>query len=106
MNIFTIIFDGLRRRKIRSALAIIGIAIAAASLYSLVALKEGYESGMRSEIESMGAQIIAVAKGCPYEAVAVIMIGGQVPATLPTEVTGKIAEIPNVASASPNVYGA
>ena len=106
MNIFTIIFDGLRRRKIRSALAITGIAIAAASLYSLVALKEGYESGMRSEIESMGAQIIAVAKGCPYEAVAVIMIGGQVPATLPAEATGKIAEIPNVASASPNVYGA
>jgi len=106
MNIFTIIFDGLRRRKIRSALAITGIAIAAASLYSLVALKEGYESGMRSEIESMGAQIIAVAKGCPYEAVAVIMIGGQVPATLPMEVTGEIAKIPNVASASPNVYGA
>jgi len=106
MNIFTILFDGLRRRKIRSALAIIGIAIAAASLYSLVALKEGYESGMRSEIESMGAQIIAVAKGCPYEAVAVIMIGGQVPATLPAEVTGEIAKIPNVASASPNVYGA
>jgi len=106
MNIFTIIFDGLRRRKIRSALAITGIAIAAASLYSLVALKEGYESGMRSEIESMGAQIIAVAKGCPYEAVAVIMIGGQVPATLPMEVTGKIAKIANVASASPNVYGA
>ncbi len=106
MNIFTIIFDGLRRRKIRSALAITGIAIAAASLYSLVALKEGYESGMRSEIESMGAQIIAVAKGCPYEAVAVIMIGGQVPATLPKESTKEIATIPNVASASPNVYGA
>ncbi len=106
MNIFTIIWDGLRRRKIRSILAIAGIAIAAASLYSLVALKEGYESGMRSEIESMGAQIIAVAKGCPYEAVAVIMIGGQVPATLPQSVTQDIRKIPNVINASPNVFGA
>jgi len=106
MNLFTIIWDGLRRRKIRSILAIAGIAIAAASLYSLVALKEGYESGMRSEIESMGAQIIAVAKGCPYEAVAVIMIGGRVPATLPQGVTEDIRKIPNVINASPNVYGA
>ncbi len=106
MNILTIIRDGLRRRKIRSILAIAGIAIAAAVLYSLVALKEGYESGMRSEIENMGAQIIAVAKGCPYEAVAVIMIGGQVPATLPQSVTDDIRKIPNVISASPNVYGA
>jgi len=106
MNIFTIIIDGLRRRKIRTALAVAGIAIAAASLFSLMTLKQGYESGMRSEIENMGAQIIAVAKGCPYEAVAVIMIGGQVPATLPHDVTDEIGKIPNVASASPNVYGA
>lgn len=106
MNIFTIIIDGLRRRKIRTALAVAGIAIAAASLFSLMTLKQGYESGMRSEIENMGAQIIAVAKGCPYEAVAVIMIGGQVPATLPANVTEDIRKIPNVASASPNVYGA
>lgn len=106
MNLFTIIWDGLRRRKIRSILAIMGIAIAAAALYSLITLKHGYESGMRSEIESMGAQIIAVAKGCPYEAVAVIMIGGQVPVTLPENVTQQIQKIPNVVSASPNVYGA
>lgn len=106
MNIFTIIFDGLRRRKIRTALAVAGIAIAAASLFSLMTLKQGYESGMRAEIESMGAQIIAVAKGCPYEAIAVIMIGGQVPATLPENVTEEIRKIHNVASASPNVYGA
>ena len=106
MNLFTIIWDGLRRRKIRSILAVAGITIAAASLYSLVALKEGYESGMRSEIESMGAQIIAVAKGCPYEAVAVIMIGGQVPATLPQTVTDEIRKLPNVVNASPNVFGA
>lgn len=106
MNIFTIIIDGLRRRKIRTALAVAGIAIAAASLFSLMTLKQGYETGMRSEIENMGAQIIAVAKGCPYEAVAVIMIGGQVPATLPADVTKDIRKIPNVASASPNVYGA
>lgn len=106
MNLFTIIWDGLRRRKIRTALAILGISIAAASLYSLIALKHGYESGMRSEIENMGAQIIAVAKGCPYEALAVVMIGGQVPATLPQEVMEDIKKVPNVISASPNVFGA
>jgi|GEM_PF-5987176 len=68
MNIFTIIGDGMRRRKIRTILAVLGIAIAAAALYSLLSLKDGYESGMRKEIASMGAQIFAVATStmhCP-----------------------------------------
>lgn len=34
------------------------------------------------------------------------MIGGQVPATLPEHVAGQIQKLPNVASASPNAYGA
>ena len=67
----TIIWDGLRRRKIRTALSITGIAIAATALFSLISLKRGYESGMRAELDNMGAQIVAVAKGCPYEAIAV-----------------------------------
>ena len=106
MNLFTIVWDGISRRKIRTYLSMFGIAIAAASLFTLLSLREGYEAGMRSELESMGAQVVAVAKGCPYEAIAVIMIGGQVPATLPAEVVEEIRAIPNVAVASPNVYGA
>jgi len=73
LNLFTITWDGIRRRKIRSALSILGIAIAATALFSLIALKQGYESGIRNELTNMGAQLIAVAKGCPYEAIAVIM---------------------------------
>ncbi|RJX26855.1 MAG: ABC transporter permease [Dethiobacter sp.] len=106
MNLFTIIWDGLRRRKIRSVLSILGIAIAATALFNLLALKQGYESGMQKELENMGAQVVAVAKGCPYEAIAVIMIGGQVPATLPEEALEQIRSVPNIATASPNVYGA
>jgi putative ABC transport system permease protein len=106
MNMLTIVWDGIRRRKIRTALSMLGIAIAAAALFSLLSLRQGYETGMKSELENMGAQVVAVAKGCPYEAIAVIMIGGQVPATLPDTVTAEIGGIPNVTTASPNVYGA
>ena len=74
MNLIRIVWDGLRRRKIRTALSILGIAIATTALFTLVSLREGYEAGMRAELENMGAQIVAVAKGCPYEAIAVIMI--------------------------------
>lgn len=105
MNLLTMIWDGIRRRKIRTALSMLGIAIAAASLFTLLSLRQGYEAGMRSELDSMGAQVVAVAKGCPYEAIAVIMMGGQVPATLPEEAVEEIRAIPNVAVASPNVYG-
>ena len=106
MRLSTIIWDGLRRRKIRTALSILGIAIAATALFSLISLKQGYESGMRAELDNMGAQIVAVAKGCPYEAIAIIMIGGQIPATLQEDVVGRIREVENVSSASPSVYGA
>lgn len=106
MNMLTIVWDGIRRRKIRTALSMLGIAIAAAALFSLLSLRQGYESGMQAELENMGAQIVAVAKGCPYEALAVIMIGGQVPATLPDTVAEEIRAIPNISNASPNVFGA
>ena len=106
MNLLTIVWDGLRRRKMRTALSVMGIAIATTALFTLVALRQGYEAGMRAELENMGAQVVAVAKGCPYEAIAVIMIGGQVPATLPVEVVEHIRRVPNVAGASPNVFGA
>jgi putative ABC transport system permease protein len=106
LHLLTIVWDGLRRRKTRTILSVLGIAIASAALFSLISLKRGYESGMSAELENMGAQIVAVAKGCPYEAIAIIMIGGQVPATLPEETVRRIVSIPNVAGASPNVYGA
>ncbi len=106
MNLATIIWDGLRRRKIRTALSVLGIAIATTALFTMVSLREGYEAGMRAELENMGAQVVAVAKGCPYEAIAVIMIGGQVPATLPDTVVEQIRKIPNIAGASPNAFGA
>ncbi len=106
MSLFTLVLDGMRRRKIRSILSILGIAIAATALFTLISLKEGYEAAISSELDNMGAHIVAVAKGCPYEAVALIMAGGQLPATLPGEVIDLIKEVPNVAAASPNVFGA
>jgi putative ABC transport system permease protein len=106
MNLVSIVWDGLRRRKIRTTLSVLGIAIATTALFTLVSLREGYEAGMRAELENMGAQVVAVAKGCPYEAIAVIMIGGQVPATLPEDMVDRIRRISNVASASPQVFGA
>lgn len=106
MNMFTLVVDGIRRRKIRSTLSILGIAIAATALFTLISLKHGYETAIQSELDNMGAHIVAVAKGCPYEAVAVIMMGGQLPATLPQEVVEQVKSVPNVAVASPNVYGA
>ncbi|UNC91385.1 ABC transporter permease [Candidatus Contubernalis alkaliaceticus] len=105
MNIMVIVWDGIQRRKIRSALSILGIAIAAAALFSMLSLRENYELGMRSELDFMGSQVVAVAKGCPYEAVAVIMSGSQVSATLPEEVVEQIRSLPNIKVVSPGLHG-
>ena len=105
MRLRTIIWDGLRRRKIRTILSILGIAIASTALFSLISLKQGYVSEMRAELDTLGMQTVAVAKGCAYEAIAVFMIGGKDPATLEDNVVGQIREVENVASASASVYG-
>lgn len=105
MNVFTIVLDGILRRKIRTILSVLGIAIAATALFTLISLKQGYESAIKSELANMGAHIVAVAKGCPYEAVAIIMMGGQVPATLPEAVIEDMDKIEGIAVASPNVVG-
>ena len=61
---------------------------------------------MESELDQMGAHVVALAKGCAYEAVALIMMGGEVPDTLPEEVATEIEDIPNVDFTSPNALGA
>ncbi|WP_319579698.1 ABC transporter permease [uncultured Methanospirillum sp.] len=63
----------------RTLLTIIGVAIAIAVLYSLLSFNAGYERQLSGEMNSLGVSLLAVPKGCPYEAASLVMHGGVIP---------------------------
>jgi putative ABC transport system permease protein len=76
MNVISIAYKNLKRKKIRSVLTIGGIAIAVAVLVSLVGFDKGYQQSLTSNIDKMGYQLLITAKGCPYEAATLMLKGG------------------------------
>jgi len=76
MNTLSIAYKNLRRKRIRTALTVGGVAIAVAVLVSLVGFDKGYQKSLTGNIDKMGYQLLVTAKGCPYEAATMMLKGG------------------------------
>jgi len=85
MNLFTLAVKNLQRRKGRTILTVAGVAIAVAILFSLLSFSAGYERELTKEMDSLGFHLLAVPKGCPYEATTLILHGGVIPKYLTNE---------------------
>lgn len=73
---FQVAYKNLTRKKVRSILTLIGIALSAWVLVSLLGFNQGYESSLNRDIDNMGFQMMIMAKGCPYEAATMMLKGG------------------------------
>lgn len=76
MNIFHLAYKNILRKKIRTTLTIVGIALSAWVFASLLGFNKGYERALNKDIDNMGFQILVAAKGCPYEAATLMLKGG------------------------------
>ena len=76
ITVFQVASKNLLRKKSRSVLTIIGIALAAWVLVSLFGFNKGYESSLNKDIDNLGFQVMVMAKGCPYEAATLMLKGG------------------------------
>jgi putative ABC transport system permease protein len=94
-------FKNLRRRPLRSALTALSLAAATAVLFSLLAFNRGYQRALQGELDRMGAQLLVVPVGCPYEAASLILKGGQAPNTLPADALAQVRAQPEVDTAAP-----
>lgn len=94
-------FRNLQRRKLRSALTALSLAAATGVLFSLLAFNRGYQRALQGEIDRMGAQLLVVPVGCPYEAASLILKGGQVANTLPAAALAQVRAQPEVELAAP-----
>ena len=95
----------LLRRPVRTGLTTLGLAVSVAVLACLLSFGEGYQRGLRTELDRMGMQIMVVPLGCPYDAAARVLKGRALDVTLPGDALAAVRSDPAVAVAAP-VYTA
>jgi putative ABC transport system permease protein len=76
MNVYSIAYKNLLRKKTRTALTAGGITLSAWVLCTLLGFNKGYQQGLNRDIDNMGFQVLLTAKGCPYEAATLMLKGG------------------------------
>ncbi|MGA2774755.1 MAG: ABC transporter permease [Candidatus Omnitrophota bacterium] len=76
MKFISLAYKNLKRKKIRTALTIGGVAVAVAVLVSLFGFDAGYQNGLNKDIDKLGYHLLVTAKGCPYEAATLMLQGG------------------------------
>ena len=101
INIFQVAYKNLLRKKTRSALTIVGIALAAWVLVSLLGFNRGYEASLNSDIDNLGFQMLVTAKGCPYEAATLMLKGGTGLKYMKAGIADSIAKQPEVDKVTP-----
>jgi len=101
LNFVTLALKNLLRRRGRTILTILGVAIAIAVLFSLLSFNSGYEKQLGGELDSLGIHMLAVPKGCPYEAASLIIHGGVIPKYLSNSDVAEVKKIDGIEVASP-----
>jgi putative ABC transport system permease protein len=98
---FQVAYKNLLRKKIRSLLTLIGIALSAWVLVSLLGFNHGFETALNRDIDNMGFQMMLMAKGCPYEAATMMLKGGTGLKYLPESVSDTVRKEPEVEQITP-----
>ena len=93
---FQVAYKNLLRKKVRSLLTLVGIALSSWVLVSLLGFNRGYESALNRDIDNMGYQIMVMAKGCPYEAATLMLKGGTGLRYMKESVMEEIAREPEI----------
>ena len=99
-------FSEWRRRPLRTAVCAAGVAIAVGAMFSMLSFQDGYREGMRSEIDRLGAHVLAVPKGCPYDAASIALHGANWPCYLKSSYLDEVRQTPGVATAAPQFMSA
>jgi len=98
---FQVAYKNLLRKRVRSLLTMIGIALSAWVLVSLLGFNHGYETALNKDIDNMGFQLMIMAKGCPYEAATMMLKGGTGFRYMKESIMAEIAKEPEVEKTTP-----
>ncbi|HEY3275616.1 MAG TPA: ABC transporter permease [Syntrophorhabdaceae bacterium] len=103
---FQVAYKNLLRKKVRTVLTVVGIALSAWVLVSLLGFNKGYEASLNKDIDNMGFQLMIMAKGCPYEAATLMLKGGTGLRYMDESVMKDITKEPEVDKITPILMSA
>jgi putative ABC transport system permease protein len=103
---FQIAYKNLLRKKVRTSLTVVGIALSSWVLVSLLGFNTGYERSLNKDIDNMGFQLMVMAKGCPYEAATLMLQGGTGLRYIDESVAKDVAKEPEVDKVAPIMMAA
>lgn len=106
MTMTQVAYKNLWRKKIRSALTLLGIALSAWVLASLFGFNRGYRQALNRDIDNMGFQVLVTAKGCPYEAATLMLKGGTGLRYVSASIREDIGKHPDVEQTTPMLMAA
>jgi putative ABC transport system permease protein len=98
---FQVAYKNLLRKRVRSLLTVVGIALSAWVLLSLLGFNRGYETALSRDIDNMGFQMMVMAKGCPYEAATMMLKGGTGLRYMEESIVDSIVREPGVEKITP-----
>ncbi len=101
LSLFEVAWKNLLRKKTRSMLTVLGIALAGWVLVSLFGFNSGYEKSLNKDIDNLGFQMLVVAKGCPYEAATLMLKGGTGLKYMNQSIARDVAKEPEVEGVTP-----
>ncbi|HEX5323745.1 MAG TPA: FtsX-like permease family protein [Capsulimonadaceae bacterium] len=96
----------LGRRRLRTLITVSGVALAAATMFCLITFQRGYQAGLKSELDKLGAHLLVVPKGCPYDAASIALHGASWPCYLKMFYLKTVRSTPHVAVAAPVLMNA
>ncbi len=100
-SLFGIAWKNIRRKRLRSMLTIVGIALSTWVLVSLLGFNQGYENSLNKDIDNLGFQVLLTAKGCPYEAATLMLKGGTGLKYMPESIVDSVKSNPQVDKVTP-----
>jgi putative ABC transport system permease protein len=100
MTFTTLARKNLLRRPTRTALTILGVGVAAATLFIILSLDAGYKEALDEEIAGSGIHLFVSTEGCPLEAASLILHGGEIPKFLRMERLYQVKGVPGVKEAA------
>ncbi len=106
MRWIMLVSRNLVRRPVRTLVSLGGLALAVAALFSLMSFERGYQEGMRGELDRLGAHILVVPKGCPYDSASMALHGASWPCYLKAEYLTRVRHTAGVDAAAPVLMNA
>jgi len=100
------IITNLGRRPLRAVVTALGVAVAIATVFSLISFQRGYQAGLKADMDRLGAHLLVVPKGCPYDAASIALHGATWPCYLKMSYLAQVASTPHVAVAAPVLMSA